>query len=423
MKRLAWFLVLVLALALAGVLFIHDPGSVTLSFLGWHVQTNFVVFALGLVVLYLLLRVALRLLGGVLRLPRWLRERGFRRRKAAARKALETGLVDFAEGRWSLAERKLLGHVGDSETPLIHYLAAAHAAQRQGDLARRDRHLRSAYEAMPQAQLAIGLTQAELQMASGQQEQALATLRHLHELEPRHDHVTRLLAHVCRQVGDWTELMQLLPALRRMKVQVLPESELMQLEVDALLGRLRLAESEGVSAVTRLWMEARRPVAELEEVTAGYARILCRLGEFATAVDLLERRLKSRWSDELVSLWGQVSHPDPEAALARVENWLKTQPESVALLLAGARIAESVGQFDKARGWLETAVRLAPSVQAHRMLGQLALSRKDSVAAARHFSEALSLSGASAMSARTDQGTAGMPGGLLPDGLQSLPPR
>ncbi|MFP4155129.1 MAG: heme biosynthesis protein HemY [Halothiobacillaceae bacterium] len=422
MRRLAWLLVLVLALALAGVLFVHDPGSVSLSFLGWHVQTNFVLFALGLGVLYLLLRLVLRLLGGILGLPRWLRERGFRRRRAASRKALETGLVDFAEGRWRLAERKLLGHVEHSETPLIHYLAAAHAAQRQGDLQGRDRHLRGAHDAMPEAQLAIGLTQAELQMAAGQYEQALATLRHLHELEPRHDHVTRLLAHVCREVGDWEGLMQLLPALRRMKVQVLPEAELMQLEVDALLGRLRMAESEGVPAVTRLWMEARRPVAELEEVTAGYVRILCRLGEFSTAADILERRLKSRWSDLLVELWGQISHPDPEAALARVENWLRTEPESVALLLAGARIAESVGQFDKAREWLETVVRLAPSVQAHRMLGQLALARKDSAAAARHFAEALSLSGVTGRGPVSDASPS-VSGGLLPDGLRSLPPR
>jgi len=421
MKRLAWLLVLVLALALAGVLFIHDPGQVSLSFMGWQIETNFVLFAVALVALYLVVRILLRTFGGVIGLPRWWRERWGRRRKARARKELETGLVDFSEGRWGLSERKLIRHAADSDIPLINYLAAAQAAQRQGDLERRDKHLRSAHAAMPKAQMAIGLTQAELQMMAGQFEQALATLRNLHEMEPGHEHVTRLLAHVYRQVGDWEGLMLLLPALRRMKVQQLPESELISLEVDALLGRLRMAEAEGLSVVTRLWMEARRPIAERDEVTAGYVRILCRLGEFKTAAELLQRRLKARWSDELLLLWGQIAHPDPQAALARAENWLKTQPDSVPLLLATASLAEAQGQLDKARELLEKAVLLEPSAMAHRLLGQISLTMHDSEAAARHFAEALALGASGASSAKTAPSVSGSPTGMLPDGLRALP--
>jgi len=391
MKRLAWWLVLVLVVVLAGLFFIKDPGTVSLSFMGWQVETNFVIFAVGLVVLYVLLNLALRIIRGVIGLPRWWRSRSARRRKAKARQELESGLVDFAEGRWRQSEKKLLRHVSDSDTPLINYLAAAHAAQRVGDLNRRDTHLRSAYEAMPKSEIAIGLTQAELQLSAEQYEQALATLRHLHELEPSHEHVMRLLAHAYRQVGDWEGLMRLLPALRRMKVQTLPESELITLEVDALLGQLRRAEAQGLDAVTRLWMEARRPIAEREEVIIEYARILCRLGQFETAATLLERRLKSRWSEALVSLWSHIQHDNPQAALGKAEAWLRMHPESVAAHLAVAQLAMELKQLDKARGHLEHAAKLAPSGTIHRMLGQICEAMHDAEGAARHYAEALTL--------------------------------
>ena len=63
--------------------------------------------------------------------------------------------------------------------PLINYLGAAKAAQEQGAFERRDNLLQKAYRVAPEADLAIGLTQAELEIEQHQFEHAMATLNHL----------------------------------------------------------------------------------------------------------------------------------------------------------------------------------------------------------------------------------------------------
>ena len=116
------------------------------------------------------------------------------------------------------AENDLIRLVDFSESPLVHYLAAARAAQSQGKHDARDNYLKAAHESNPDAELAIGVTQAKLQLAHQQTEQALATLTHLHSIAPRHDYVTMLLAQAFFELEDWGALVEILPDLRRKKL-------------------------------------------------------------------------------------------------------------------------------------------------------------------------------------------------------------
>ncbi|WP_399361225.1 heme biosynthesis HemY N-terminal domain-containing protein [Thiohalobacter thiocyanaticus] len=49
-----------------------------------------------------------------------------------ARHSLNQGLLALSEGDWPRAEKLLVEHADDSESPLLNYLAAARAAQDQG---------------------------------------------------------------------------------------------------------------------------------------------------------------------------------------------------------------------------------------------------------------------------------------------------
>ena len=96
---------------------------------------------------------------------------------------------------------------------------------------------------MPSADVAVSLTQAELQLADHQLEQALATLKHLRSVAPKHTYVLRLLRRLYEQLGDWEHLRELLPELRRRKV-----------EDDA-----DLAKTLGFALTSRAWEPARPP--------------------------------------------------------------------------------------------------------------------------------------------------------------------
>ena len=121
-----------------------------------------------------------KFLRGLWHLPGSIKNLSQNRRYDKARRQLNQGLIDLAEGRFEQAENHLMRLVDFSESPLVHYLAAARAAQLQGKHDARDNYLKAAHEANPDAGLAIGVTQAELQLAHLQTEQALATLTHLH---------------------------------------------------------------------------------------------------------------------------------------------------------------------------------------------------------------------------------------------------
>lgn len=67
---------------------------------------------------------------------------------------------------------------------------------------------------MPEAKIAVELTQAELQLANHQWEQALATLKHLQDIAPRHPYVLKLIMQLYQEVKDWPQLITILPDLK-----------------------------------------------------------------------------------------------------------------------------------------------------------------------------------------------------------------
>ena len=111
----------------------QDSGYLYAAYGHWSLETSLAVFVLlellAFGLLYLLIRTLVRLWSVPRRVQRW------ERRRAAERSRLNLvqGVLDMAEGRWSVAEKALLRQVEDSELALLSYLAAAHCADRQGD--------------------------------------------------------------------------------------------------------------------------------------------------------------------------------------------------------------------------------------------------------------------------------------------------
>ena len=201
--RLSIFLLLALAIGTGLALFLkQDPGFVVFGYRHWTLETSLGLFLLALVAgfaaLYFLIRLGLHTLGFSPRLRNW---RSARRRRHA-HKQLSQGLIALSEGRWDVAEKRLARSAAACDVPLLNYLGAARAAQQLGLDDARDRYLRQAHDSDPAAELAVGLTQAELQLAHNQLEQALATLGKLRDIAPRHTHVLRLLMKLYRQLSD-----------------------------------------------------------------------------------------------------------------------------------------------------------------------------------------------------------------------------
>lgn len=359
MRRLLLLVVLVLAAVLWAQYNITDYGRAVFTYGGWRVETNLLVLAGGLLLSYLLLAVALRLIFGVIRLPRWLRDRRLGSGQRRTRSELTRGLMALAEGHPGEAEKILLRHAPQAEAPQLHYLAGALAAQAQQALERRDDYLRRASETCPEAALAIALTAARLYLQSGEEGRALETLEQLLAQTPRQDEALRLIAPLYARQGRFDALDALMPALR--KARALPEAELESFERQITVARLRVLGPEGPDAVARYCKGLRKPLASCDEVVLEEAAQLAAHGQPAQAEALLARQLGWRFSEAVARAWAQLESANPAQGLLQAESWLKHHPDSVALNRAAGRLSARQQLWGKARDYLLAALALEPS--------------------------------------------------------------
>ena len=351
----------------------HDLGYVRISLGHYLIETNFWV-GLGLMIAFVALLLALaglvrKLTRGTGVVTHWL-AKGQQRR---ARKRTTEGLLALAEGNWPQARKRLEASAEHADTPLINYLAAAQAASESGDHDAVDDLLRKAYESTPGSDLAVGITQAQLQLNANRLEQALATLVRLRKQAPHHPFLLKLLKTVYLRLEDWRELSRLLPELR--KRQLGNPEELDSLERTVWHKLLHRASEEAVrqgsrslEPLTRLWDELPGSMRRDEHTIRVYAELLAKDGDEAQAETLLRKVLRNHWSDELVSLYGRVCGAKPDEQLLAAERWLQDRPNNPDLLLALGRLSLRNELWGKAREYFETSLHLRRS---HETLAEL----------------------------------------------------
>ena len=374
-------LILLLALLIGAGLALgleYDLGYIRISLGNYLVETNFWV-GLGLFVVLVALSVFLmgaarRLFHGGGMVSGWLAKGNQRR----ARRRTTQGLLAMAEGNWHRARKLLTSSASHADMPLINYLAAAHAAAETGDHEAVDELLRKGFESTPGSDMAVGLQQAQLQLAGNRLEQALATLVRLRKQAPHHPFVLKLLKTVYVQLEDWRELSRLLPELR--KRDLLGKDELDQLERTtwrnlmqhaATACRRQTAGGRSLEPLTRLWDELPGAMRRDDQVIREYAALLASLGDEDQAESLLRNVLRKHWSDELINLYGRLEGSRPEEQLILAEQWLKDRPNNPELLLALGRISLRNELWGKAREYFETSLRLRRSRETLAELSRL----------------------------------------------------
>ncbi len=387
--RLPLIVLAALAAAVLLALAIHaDTGYVLLSYRHVSAEMAFSTLVMLVLVGWLLLSLAVWLLWRIWTLPARTARLYRRRRQRRARRALNRGLIELAEGRWNEGERHLVRHAKDCETPLINYLIAARAAQLQRADDRRDDYLRLAYEAMPAATVAVLLTQAELQIAHRQFEHALATLRRLQEIKPRHTFALKLLARLYHELGDWDQLEELLPRLRQQ--QAMPADELTRFEERVATERLRgFVGSDALSRLEEYWGALPRRLRQQPALVQEYALALHGAGADDAAESVIRDALKREWNDTLVLAYGGLKARDVSRQLARVEAWLKERGDSAALLLTAGRLCIANQLWGKARSYIESSLAARPSAEAYEELGRLLQELGQPEAAMQAFSRGL----------------------------------
>jgi len=358
----------------------YDLGYIRVSLGNYLIETNFWV-GLGLVLVLMGLSVFLyntlrRVRQSTGMVAGWISRSNERR----ARRRTTEGLLSLAEGEWKRARKLLTRSADNADTPLINYLAAAQAAFETDDHEGADELLRKAFESTPGSSMAVGLTQAQLQLAGNRLEQALATLLRLRKESPHHPFVLKLLKNAYLRLEDWRELAKLIPELR--KRSVLTEAELSDLERQTWHNLLEQAAEDcerqrqqdpeaSLAPLTRVWDELPKSLRRDDNIVRDYASLLARLGDEAQAETLIRKILQDNWSDELVNLYGRIKGQDIGEQLLVAEQWLKDRPNNPELLLALGRLSLRNELWGKAREYFNTSLKLRRSRETLAELSRL----------------------------------------------------
>jgi HemY protein len=396
MKKILFFLIVLGGLGYGGFIFsqfltsLNSAGYVLIGIEQWSIETSLFVFLGILIVLFFTLYISFRLLGWSLRLPKQIRKRVETNKLAISQQALIKGLVDSAEGNWENAEEILIKHASNSGTPLIHYLTAARAAQSRGAMEKRDEYLQIAAQHSDNAEIAVGLTQAELNLSGKQYEQALETLTHLHSLNPTHANVLRLLHLTYQQLGDWEALRSLIPSLNTHKV--LMEAELKLIETEVFCNLLKqAAQQKNGNELRRLWSEMPLSIKVMKGVAAIYFAAMIDTGVGSEIESELVKNLSSNWNDTLLVLFGDIQSVDPVLQLETAERWLIGHADDSILLMVLGKLSGQRGDLIKAERYLKQSIALEPNVQSYRLLGDLALKQSDANMASQFYKQGLEL--------------------------------
>ncbi|HIC8862630.1 heme biosynthesis HemY N-terminal domain-containing protein [Aeromonas hydrophila] len=381
-------LIVLVAAMVAGLIFgpqaSGNKGYVLISLGNYTVESSVTSAVILAVLFYGALLIVEWLLGRVFGLRRktlgWY---GSRRRRKANQQTVAATLA-MAEGHYSQAEKLMLKGASNSDTPLLNYLSAAKAAQARGDDVRRDQYLQKAQEENPKAELALTLTQTQLQIEQGQYDTALAMLESVYALNPRHPMVLDQLRQVHLAREDWAALIDLIPVLHKVgKLTPKQEEDLLQ---QAWRGRLNAA-SGALETLRPIWQELPRKLRQDPDLLAAYGDRLRQLGADNEAAELWLDALRKQVSPQLLARLPKLKLDSYQSMLTLLQK-IQDQPGVDAAL---AQVYLLAGQLDDAQRLLEQEVAKAPNAAVYHALGQVMDKRRLTNKANEYYRQALQL--------------------------------
>lgn len=395
MKHLFIFFAIIFIAVGAGLLAHQDSGYVLFGRGYDTLEMSLSLFLVLLIFSYIFGYILVRFISRTWTMPEEIKQWRFSKQAEKARKTSLQGLINLSQGQWKKAERLLTKAVKNSDMPLLNYLSAAKAAQKQNSPERRDHYLALAHKSMPDADFSVKLTQAELQFAHGQNEQALATLVHLHLVSPKHPHIMVLLTRLYQELKSWDDLRKLLPQLH--KHHVFPEKTLFEIEQETYIELIQsfhtvknqVAINDNLQT---LWQKISRELKKDTNLIKIYCNKLIEFEKNDEAENILRNTIRKEWNADLVELYGLVKSSQLEKQLIFAESLSKDHDNNPTLLLTLGRLCMYNDLWGKARAYLEASVGNKEMPETYKELGLLMEYLNEPQLAAEYFKKGLFLS-------------------------------
>ena len=298
-------------------------------------------------------------------------------RKAKARSGTIEGLLYFTRGNWQSSYNLLTKSIGDKDSSVVNYLAAAYAAHKVGRKDDWTQCLEDAEKTYPKARSTINFLKAQLLFKLGQLEQSVAVLEQLKRSSVNDHSLLFLLKDVYLQLQDWQALKEILPTLE--KNQVVDAVVIEQIQMRIFMEELYSvcfamsdsSKEESLLQLNKLWKKAPAKYRENEKVVKHFSELLLQLDAKANAAKAIETAVSKCWSETLVQRYGELDYGVSPQQLIIAEGWLKTRPADANLMLCLGRISMRNELWGKAKEYYKASIKTSPTALAYGELSRL----------------------------------------------------
>ena len=304
------------------------------------------------------------------------------------------GLANYIEGNWHVAHKLLVQSANKVDSPLINYLAAARSAYELGNKQEAMDLLHKAESSSDEKHLAVAITQARMQNADKQYEQALATLERAKEKNSQHPVVLTLLKQSYEALDDWESLKKLLPQLKR--YTNLSKEHLHELEVKIHYKNLMKLSKDnaGKSQQEQIngWKQAWKKIPDAcqydTQTLSFYTQLLMSLDEHEEAERLLFIGLSRHWKTEWIQLFSQLKPQDIKRTLKRAETLLKTN-KNADIYFALGKLHKFNKQWGQAEHYFKQSLELSAKPDTYAELAEVSIQLDKTTESESYYKQGL----------------------------------
>jgi HemY protein len=364
MKRTMTVLLVIVALAVwLGTLAARDPGYVLVSYDGATVQSGlWVMLALvtaAIFATYYTIRLFAAGFSMTGKVQRWSQTR----KKNRSTNQTGRGLIYLQEGNYARAEKFLVSGAQHHDVSAVNYIAAARTAEARGDAEKRESYLRLALEADPQANLAIGVTAAEMALERGEYQQAIELVNEL----PQNQRSLKIKRKALFGLNEWESLQSLIPALKKVG-----DADVDLLERDVMIQVLRLHHKTSIEKL-KLYKKASALIRSDLSVVLELVKWTQDESELEP---LLRQYINASWQSQVVEKYADMGPATVQRRLKAANKWLKLHDGDGALYYCIGKLSESLGKQDEAQIAYQKGVELG-NRQATKSLANLLAFKGD----------------------------------------------
>jgi len=384
MKLIFVWASVILASSGLATLMLYDNGHVAMVWDDWVIETS-LSFALAAVLVgFILIYLAVRLLLNIWHFPHYWRNRRRIKRYNKSETAMARGMIALEYGDWQKAEKQLIKSAKNSEAGLVHFLSAAKMAHNQQAYKRREQYLTQARAEYPEEYVTIGLVEARL-LADKQPEVSLTILETLHDQQPRQQTVLNEYALRLRELKQWDTLEALMPKLKRSRA--VNRVEYAQIEEQLWAGKLASATRE--EELDALWKALSTRQKLKPEILAEYVEQRLGWQQEVGLEQWIEKSLKKGWNDRLIYQYGRLTLGPAFERLKKAEKWQKFQDDNAILLLTLGRLACQSQLWGLGQSYLKRSLSLHAEIETFHALAQCYEAEGEESQAALIYKEAI----------------------------------